>query len=158
MVLISLSAGAWRASKRVPSRQVVQASRPSVPISSFKKYEPRSALVHPFTISICPLGNVQHPGAGNSYLTNTLKAPRGVTRTAGAKAYAVVLSNSPIITRMCQDQGTLCLCNKTGCCCTHANPNPPDRGPNILEPVSIVAVSFHRLSQALDLCIRRWCG
>lgn len=33
-----------------------------------------------------------------TYLTNTLKAPNGVTRIAGAKAYAVKLAISPTIT------------------------------------------------------------
>ena len=33
-----------------------------------------------------------------SYLTRTLRAPRGVTRMAGAKAYAVKLAASPITT------------------------------------------------------------
>lgn len=35
-----------------------------------------------------------------SHLTNTLRAPRGVTRVAGAKAYAAKLASSPTITIM----------------------------------------------------------
>lgn len=43
----------------------------------------------------CPLFSA----ADHLYLTSTLRAPRGVTRVAGAKAYAAKLAASPAPTR-----------------------------------------------------------
>lgn len=57
-----------------PNRQIAQPSFPKVPNSSFRKYDPRTAPIR------------------------TDRAPRGVTRMAGAKAYAAKLQISPVIT------------------------------------------------------------
>lgn len=57
-----------------PMRQIAQPSLPSTPSSSFRKYDPRTA----------PL--------------KTLKAPNGVTKIAGANAYAAKLAISPATT------------------------------------------------------------
>jgi len=53
---------------------MAQPSFPRVPSSSFKKYDPNTAPI------------------------NTDKAPNGVTRIAGAKAYAAKLNSSPSTT------------------------------------------------------------
>lgn len=74
MVEISLSGGAWRTIITEPMRHIAQPNFPSVPSSSFKKYEPSTAPI------------------------KTLNAPRGVTRMAGANAYAAKLATSPMIT------------------------------------------------------------
>lgn len=57
-----------------PMRHIAQPSLPSVPSTSFKKYDPNTAPI------------------------KTLNAPRGVTRIAGANAYAAKLAISPMIT------------------------------------------------------------
>jgi hypothetical protein len=57
-----------------PIKQIAQPNFPNVPSSSFKKYDPKTAPI------------------------NTLNAPRGVTRIAGAKAYAAKFAISPIMT------------------------------------------------------------
>lgn len=62
MVLISLSGGACRTIITEPIRHIAHPSLPSVPNSSFKKYDPKTAPMR------------------------TLNAPRGVTRIAGANA------------------------------------------------------------------------
>ena len=54
-----------------PIKQIALPSLPSVPSSSWRKYDPRTAPI------------------------NTAKAPSGVTRIAGAKAYAAKLQISP---------------------------------------------------------------
>jgi hypothetical protein len=60
-----------------PIRQMAHPSFPSVPSFSFKKYDPNTAPIR------------------------TLRAPRGVTRIAGANAYAAKLATSPTITADC---------------------------------------------------------
>ena len=57
-----------------PMRQMAHPSFPNVPSFSFKKYDPNTAPI------------------------KTLRAPRGVTRIAGANAYAAKLAISPTIT------------------------------------------------------------
>lgn len=52
----------------------------------------------------------------SEYLTSTLRAPRGVTRVAGAKAYAAKLAASPAPT---VKTNKACLCSK------HETPTPP---------------------------------
>lgn len=59
-VSTSSSGGAWSTMLRAPRRQIAQPSFPSVPSSSFKKYEPKTAPI------------------------KTDNAPSGVTRIAGA--------------------------------------------------------------------------
>lgn len=59
-----------------PMRQMALPSFPSVPSSSWRKYEPSTAPI------------------------NTESAPRGVTRIAGAKAYAAKLHISPMTTEV----------------------------------------------------------
>lgn len=54
-----------------PIKQIAQPSFPSVPSSSLRKYDPRTAPI------------------------NTLSAPNGVTKIAGANAYAAKLATSP---------------------------------------------------------------
>ena len=70
-VLISLSGGACRTMMTEPIRHMAHPSLPSVPKSSFKKYAPNTAPI------------------------KTLSAPKGVTRIAGAKAYAAKFATSP---------------------------------------------------------------
>jgi hypothetical protein len=70
-VSISLSGGACRTMTTDPVRQIAQPSFPRIPNSSCKKYAPRTAPIR------------------------TLKAPSGVTRMAGANAYAAKLKTSP---------------------------------------------------------------
>lgn len=74
MVWISLSGGACKTIMTDPIRHIAQPSFPNVPSTSFKKYEPSTAPI------------------------NTLKAPSGVTRIAGANAYAAKFATSPRIT------------------------------------------------------------
>jgi hypothetical protein len=74
MVSISLSGGAWRTMITEPMRQIAHPSLPNVPSFSFKKYDPSTAPI------------------------KTLRAPRGVTKIAGAKAYAAKFATSPTIT------------------------------------------------------------
>ncbi len=62
MVGISLSGGAWRMMIMDPIKHMAHPNFPSVPSSSFKKYDPNTAPI------------------------KTLNAPNGVTRIAGAKA------------------------------------------------------------------------
>lgn len=57
-----------------PIKHMAHPSFPNVPNSSFRKYDPNTAPIR------------------------TLNAPRGVTRIAGAKAYAAKFAISPIIT------------------------------------------------------------
>lgn len=71
MVSISSSGGAWRTMITAPNRQIALPSFPSVPNSSSRKYEPKTAP------------------------TKTLNAPNGVTKIAGANAYAAKLQISP---------------------------------------------------------------
>ena len=54
-----------------PIKHMALPKRPSVPSSSFRKYDPKTAPI------------------------STLRAPKGVTRIAGAKAYAAKLKTSP---------------------------------------------------------------
>lgn len=57
-----------------PIKHIAQPNFPSVPSSSLRKYDPRTAPI------------------------NTLNAPNGVTKMAGANAYAAKLAISPRIT------------------------------------------------------------
>lgn len=57
-----------------PMRQMAHPSFPNVPSFSCKKYDPKTAPI------------------------NTLRAPSGVTRMAGANAYAAKFAISPTIT------------------------------------------------------------
>jgi hypothetical protein len=75
MVSIFLSGGACKTIMTDPIRHIAHPSFPSVPNSSFKKYDPSTAPI------------------------KTLNAPRGVTRIAGAKAYAAKFATSPTTTR-----------------------------------------------------------
>lgn len=74
MLSISLSGGACNTMITEPIKQIAQPSFPSCPSSSFRKYEPRTAPI------------------------KTLSAPSGVTRIAGANAYAAKFAISPTIT------------------------------------------------------------
>jgi hypothetical protein len=57
-----------------PIKQIAHPNFPNVPSSSFRKYDPNTAPI------------------------NTLNAPRGVTKIAGAKAYAAKFAISPTMT------------------------------------------------------------
>lgn len=74
MVSMSSSGGACNTMMTAPIRQMAHPSLPNMPSSSLRKYEPSTAPI------------------------STESAPRGVTRMAGAKAYAAKLQTSPTTT------------------------------------------------------------
>jgi len=68
-----------------PIRQIAQPMRPNGPNSSFKNIAAKTALQ-----------SVTLPS--HKYPINTLRAPSGVTKIAGAKVYAAKLAASPMTT------------------------------------------------------------
>lgn len=71
-----------------PSKHSAQPNFPNTPSISLRKYELRTALCHVSMRFCTPLRRDPYP-------IRTLSAPRGVTRMAGAKAYAAKLATSP---------------------------------------------------------------
>lgn len=102
MVSTGLSGGAWRTMTTEPKRHIAQPNLPSVPNRSFRIYEPRTALI--WLLAMSPV--TSHRTGERSYPIKTLSAPSGVTKIAGAKAYAAKLAISPMATiRNVSDSG-----------------------------------------------------
>jgi hypothetical protein len=92
MVSMSLSAGAWRTIITDPIRQMAHPIFPRTPSRSSKKYAPSTALAERLVrLLVCVQKSATYP-------IKTLRAPKGVTRIAGAKAYAAKFAISPITT------------------------------------------------------------
>lgn len=131
MVSISSSGGAWSTIMTAPMRQMALPSLPRVPKCSLRKYDPSTAPIR------------------------TESAPNGVTRIAGAKAYAAKLQTSPTTTIPgCQPIARAVRrdVNHVGhtCCDT----GPPDGTLQIYKAVAFKTVSFFRLHQTLW---SKWC-
>ena len=112
---MSSSPGACNTIITLPIRHMAHPSFPSVPSSSFKKYVPNTAL-HPIvsTLSI-------HLTM-NTYPTRTLNAPNGVTKIAGANAYAAKLAISPRATAKIRQHFPSLLRHELWPTCNHACP------------------------------------
>ena len=76
----------------------------------------------------------------------TLRAPSGVTRIGGAKAYAAKLATSPITTARCEQ---VPRCAEDSCRRTCDDAGPPHRTLEICEAVSFKAMLLTCLHQAL---------
>ena len=106
-----------------PIKHVAQPNFPKVPSFSSKKYDPRTAPI------------------------KTLSAPRGVTKIAGANAYAAKFAISPTITvriLLAKFPRVVCKLIRT---CYYAT--PPYRTPQVCEPISFETVSFFGIYQPL---------
>jgi len=88
---MSGSGGACNTITTEPIKQVAQPSLPNVPSVSFKKYEPSTELENVNKMK-------KRECIQTAYPIRTLNAPNGVTRIAGAKAYAAKFAHSPRIT------------------------------------------------------------
>lgn len=71
-----------------PSKHNAHPNLPSIPSFSLRKYELSTALEQVSYVVCTPVERIAHP-------IKTLSAPRGVTKIAGAKAYAAKLATSP---------------------------------------------------------------
>lgn len=125
MVSMSSSGGACSTMMTAPMRQIAHPSLPNMPSSSLRKYEPNTAPI------------------------NTDSAPRGVTRMAGAKAYAAKLHTSPTTTAY-----HLLVCRASqsrvwSWSLTCANAGPPQGIPEVYEALSLEAMCFACLVETL---------
>ena len=82
------------------------------------------------------------------YPIKTLNAPNGVTRIAGAKAYAAKLATSPIPTAK-KTLSPLSLPVNGTVDCTCKDTTPPNRTLEVREAFSFETVSLRRLHQPL---------
>lgn len=114
-----------------PRRQMALPSLPRVPSCSLRKYDPRTAP------------------------RSTDMAPNGVTRIAGAKAYAAKLKISPITTtaRSACNSGGIA----TGRTRTRDDACPPDGALEVYEAIAFEAVSFFCVHEALRLALATAC-
>ena len=132
---ISLSGGACSTMTTEPIKHVAHPSFPKVPRRSFRKYAPSTDLSQ---------GQVCHVYMARrtiSYPMSTLRAPNGVTRIAGAKAYAAKFAISPRTTarpislRFCRG---LARCRRPTC----DNASPPYRTFQIFVALAFKSMSF----------------
>lgn len=106
-----------------PIRHIALPSLPSVPSSSLRKYEPRTAPM------------------------STLRAPRGVTRIAGAKAYAAKLQTSPRPTNLMLVKMSIGIMSDRAL--TSRNTGPPQGISKVDKAVAFKAMSLFCLNQSL---------
>lgn len=147
-----------------PSRHMAQPSLPNMPNLSLRKYDPRTALWREEQIvsdqktskhTICKLVRCF------PYPIRTLSAPRGVTRIAGANAYAAKLATSPMATRT-HSVSLSFYSNRQGLPShTCNNTAPPDGTLQIGKPLAFKPMSFRGLHQTLPanrsvFCASKW--
>jgi hypothetical protein len=130
MVVISLSGGACNTIITEPIRHIAHPSFPNVPSSSFKKYDPNTAPI------------------------KTLNAPSGVTRIAGANAYAAKLATSPTITvHHVRIYGLVHLDVRKRWVHTRYDTGPPYWASKICEPISFEAMALFCIHQSLNITV-----
>lgn len=126
-----------------PRSDMAHPNFPNTPSLSFRKYDPRTALRSPVSNT-----HTWHKAQTQTHPIRTLNAPKGVTRIAGAKAYAAKLAISPRTTA--GQLISLALEQKPRKPRTSDNTSPPQRTFQIRETVSLKAMSFGRLHQTLS--------
>lgn len=129
MVSISSSGGACRTITTAPMRQMALPSFPNVPNSSLRKYDPKTAPI------------------------STLSAPRGVTRIAGAKAYAAKLQTSPVATEYSISESNQFTRGRVSL--TSRDTSPPKRVLEVHKSLSFESMTFFCLVQSLRGCQHR---
>ena len=107
-------------------RHIAHPSFPNVPNFSFKKYDPSTAPI------------------------KTLRAPKGVTRIAGANAYAAKFAISPTITGDMISKTSTGEIEQTRTCYDTC---PPYRTLQIRKSISFKAVSFFCVDKPLPMLL-----
>lgn len=125
MVSMSSSGGACSTMMTAPMRQMAHPSLPNMPSSSLRKYEPSTAPI------------------------NTESAPRGVTRMAGAKAYAAKLHTSPTTTAFRLSVYSASRSRGGRYPLTCADASPPQGVPEVYEALSLESMCFACLVETL---------